>query len=162
MCSVISTGILPQNNPSKNCSAISLFLLSGEAVPSQDGHCYGPGYNKDIETQDNSWRPITISCCVHVSRLLHRYSKWKLSEASLLVWDQLITGCYNIVAWCSFWEFKLGTKSISLLMENLIEMEISCSLSNYSTMLGEFCRHFCLHFLPSISFVRKIHTPNFI
>ena len=49
MCSVISTGISLQNNPSKNHSAVSLSLLLREAVPSHDGHCYGTGFNKNIK-----------------------------------------------------------------------------------------------------------------
>lgn len=49
MCLAISTGISPPNNPSKNCSALSLFLLLREAVPLHDGHHYGTGYNKNIK-----------------------------------------------------------------------------------------------------------------
>lgn len=50
-CSAIPVGVLPQNNPSKNHSAVSLFFFLGEAVPSHDGHCYGTGSNpKNIKS----------------------------------------------------------------------------------------------------------------
>lgn len=83
MCATISTGILPQNNPSKNCSAFSLFLLLREAVPSRDGHGYGTGYNKNIKNFNTIAGVQLLSGAVLMSsglcRDIQRKTEWSLS-----------------------------------------------------------------------------------
>lgn len=83
MCATISTGILPQNNPSKNCSVLSLFLLLREAVPSRDWHGYGTGYNKNIKNFNTIAGVQLLSGAVLMSpglcRDIQRKTEWSLS-----------------------------------------------------------------------------------
>lgn len=49
------------------------------------------------------------------------------TEGSLLLVGTSLSDAHSARTCCNFWELKLRTKSIALLIENLIEMETRCA-----------------------------------